>query len=122
MSDIIKTEVSIDMTSITNKIEELLNDDAVMTEVHTEFANIIDPWVPYDTGNLSKDITIDASGVVYNADYAAKQYYGTEFNHKTEVHPLATAHWDQVAMQTEKEVLAAKVREILIRRINSGND
>lgn len=122
MSDIIKTNVVVDMSSITDKVNGLLNDATVMTEVHREFANIIDPWVPYDTGNLSKDITVDASGVTYNADYAAKQYYGTELHHNKEKHPLATAYWDQVAMQTEKEALAAKVKDILIRRINSGND
>ena len=120
MKKYIKTEVTIDLSDIQGKVNDLTEDDEVMTEVHQAFAKIIDPWIPYDTGRLSKDLTISAEGVTYNAEYAAKQYYGDEFNHKQTVHPLATAHWDEVAMQTEMVALEMQVKEILIRRINSG--
>lgn len=122
MSNIINTKVEVDVSGIADKLYSLLTDPDVMTEVHREFADTIDPWVPYDTGELSQNLTIDASGVTYNADYAAKQYYGTEFHHKREHHPLASAKWDEVAMQTERDAFALKVRDILIRRLSSGQN
>ena len=120
MKEVIKTEVFIDTSSIQGKVDDLVTDDEVLTEVNRAFSKIIDPWIPYDTGRLSKDLTITAEGVTYNAEYAAKQYYGDEFHHKQTVHPLATAHWDEVAMQTEMTTLIQQVKEILIRRIKSG--
>lgn len=120
MSKFITTDVKIDDTAILKTVEAITHDDGVMTEVHQAFAEIINPYVPYDTGNLSQDITVSAEGVTYHADYAAKQYYGEEFHHNKEHHPLASAHWDAVAMQTEKEAFANRVTEIIKERENNG--
>lgn len=121
MSDYIKTDVTVNIDAIKSKIESVINDSAVMTEVHQTFAGIIDPWIPFDTGNMSQEeISISAECVTYYAEYARKQYYGTEFNHTRTHHPLATAYWDKVAMQTEKEHLAQEVHDIIVRRLNNG--
>lgn len=117
---IITTEVTVDVDAISSRIEQAINDAGVKTEVHQALAEIVDPYVPYDTGALSKNIEVSAEGVRYTEEYASKQYYGEEFNHKTEHHPLATAYWDKVAMQTEKEVLAQRVHDIIVRRLNNG--
>jgi len=119
----ISVKVDVDMDGITKRIEDVIHDEAVMTEVHEAYADVLNPYVPYDTGYLSQDsVEVSAEGVTYTADYAWKQYYGTEYNHKKEVHPLATAMWDKVAMQTEKEAFAETVREIIVRRLNSGQE
>ena len=117
---IVTTEVTVDANAISSKIEAAIHDESVLTQVHQELADTVNPWVPYDTGALSQNITVSASGVVYNEEYAAKQYYGEEFHHKTEHHPLATAYWDKVAMQTEKEAFAERVKEIIVRRLHNG--
>ena len=119
MSNLIKTTVTINTDGINGKLNDVIHSNEVMTEVHQAFAETIDPWVPYDTGALSKHIVVDATGVVYTEPYAAKQYYGDEFHHTGRVHPLASAHWDKVAMQTQRESLAQQVKDILVRRINS---
>lgn len=121
MSDIIRTDVKVNLDGITQRVESVIHSDETMTEVHREFANIINPWIPYDTGRLAdKDVRINAEGVTYYAPYASKNYYGDDIHHKTDKHPLATAYWDKVAMQTEQELLAERVKEILVRRINNG--
>lgn len=95
-------------------------------EIGKAFAKVVNPWVPYDTGHLSENIsyyTSAASGgveVVYEAEYARKQYYGEEFHHKTEVHPLATAKWDQVAMQTQRDVFVKEVERIIKESYKNG--
>jgi hypothetical protein len=95
-------------------------------DIGQTFAKIVDPWVPYDTGKLSQDISYYTSAtsggveVVYESEYAQKQYYGEEFHHKTEVHPLATAKWDQVAMQTKRDEFAKEVERIIKERYKNG--
>ena len=109
----ITAEVDFDVAKVQNKIESLIDDD-VMTQIHQLFAETIDPWTPFLTGALHSDITVRADGVTYNVPYAADKYYGIVY-HK-EVHPLATDHWDVVAMETELEAFEAKVKDILIAR------
>ena len=122
MADGIKTEVTINELALQNKLEALIKDESVMTEVHEKFAETIFPYVPYDTGRLSEqDVRVDATGVTYYAPYAAKNYYGDDINHKKEKHPLATSHWDEVAMQTKKEEFAKEVEDILKRKAKELN-
>ena len=121
MSKFITTDVKVDLSGITQRIDNVVNDSATMTEVHQTFADIINPWIPYDTGRLAdKDVRITAEGVTYYAPWAEKNYYGDDIQHRTDKHPLATAYWDKVAMQTEREKLALEVKEILIRRLGNG--
>lgn len=127
MSDnVIHIDIQINEQAIYAKTVGLLSDPQVMTEVHRVFADIIDPWVPMDTGELATNLTIDETGVTYNAydesdgHYAAKNYYGIDIKHKKDKHPLATAYWDKVAMQTERERLAQEVKDILVRKANNG--
>lgn len=109
----ITAEVEFDTAQVQNKIESLIDDD-VMTQIHQLFAEMVDPWTPFLTGALHSDITVGPDGVTYNVPYAAEKYYGTVY-HK-EVHPLATDHWDQVAMETQMEAFEEKVKDILIAR------
>lgn len=109
----ITAEVNFDTASVQEKIDSLIDDD-VLTQINQLFAETIDPWTPFLTGALHSDITVGPDGVTYNVPYAADKYYGIVY-HK-EVHPLATDHWDQVAMETEMEAFEEKVKDILIAR------
>lgn len=109
----VTVKVTINEASILNKVESLLDDETRMA-IQQAFAEIIDPWTPYRSGDLSTDITVTPDGVTYNVPYSTKKYYGEAYT-KT-VHPLATSHWDEVAMQTEMPVLESRVKEILEER------
>lgn len=108
--------IEVDEKAIMGQIDKLITDPSTMLEVQALFANTIDPWIPYDTGNLAHNISIDPEGVTYRAHYATKNYYNTEIAHKTDKHPLATAYWDEVAMQTEKDAFIKRVEEIFNRK------
>lgn len=115
------TNVNVDLTNITQELQRVIDNPDTMLLVHARYAQILDPYVPYDTGYLSQDsVEIEPFGVVYTADYAWRQYYGEEFNHKRDVHPLATAFWDKVAMETHIDEFAEDVKEIILRRYNNG--
>lgn len=114
------THIEVDYSDLKESLENIKSDKEFMTEVQQEFADVVNPYVPYDTGNLSEDITVDETGVTYNAEYADKQYYGEEFHHNTEHHPLATARWDEVAMQTQQEELESRIVDLLEKRFKDG--
>lgn len=107
------TKVQVDMSGIEGTLETLL-DSATMEQIQRTFAEIIDPWTPFWTGRLHSDVTITSEGVTYNSPYAADKYYGEVFC--KDYHPLATSHWDKVAMETQMPLLIEKVTEILKAR------
>lgn len=112
----VTTEVVINEQAIMQKLESLF-DDMTMTEIYHVFAEMCEPYVPYLTGDLSKnDRVVDSDGVHYTSEYASYQYYGTEFNHTLDPHPRATALWDKVMMNEQGDVLKERITEILSRR------
>lgn len=46
---------------------------------------------------------------------------GDEMNYQTDVHPLATSHWDKVMLQDKGEEFAKKAEEIVKRRLKKLN-
>ena len=111
--DIKITSTDIKSENVISRASNLL-DGETMTRIQATFAKVIDPWTPFLTGALHSDLEIDSSGVTYNVEYAKNKYYGTVYCKA--FHPLATSHWDEVAMQTEMPVLEAEVKKILIER------
>lgn len=120
MATRVQSKVNVHLSGIEDKFNELINDPATMLEIHTLFAKTIDPWVPYLHGPLSQTIKIEPDCVRYTQPYARRQYYGVDFNHTKDTHPLASALWDKVAMQTQREVFAEQVHEILVRRAHKS--
>jgi len=123
---IFNVEVSIDQQAINDKFWNKWT-VGIEYDVAKLFVKTIDPWVPYDTGALSDpnnvSIVVSAANgceVVYEKEYAAKQYYGTEFHHTIDHHPLATAYWDKVAMQTERESFAKGAEQIVKEHFKNG--
>ena len=107
--------VYVNESAIQAKLDSLL-DDITQSKIQGAFASTINPYVPYDTGRLAHDIRVDADGVHYRAPYAEKNYYGDDIKHHKDKHPLATSHWDTVAMVSEKDNYAKRVEEILKQR------
>ena len=116
-------------------IEQIIRQDIlgkdVMTFAATTAKEIMNDWVPMDTGNLSNDekatkiknkVNIIAgetiAAVHYTAPYAAVVYHnsrGVVF--KPWHHPLASKEWDKHAMAAGgKEKLVAAVSEYIKRK------
>lgn len=112
----VKVNVNFDSKRIQKKFEALQDDDKMMLEIHTTFARMINPWVPYLHGPLSQTVEIEPHCVRYIQPYARRQYYGLDFNHTKDVHPLASAMWDKVAMETQRDSFVKQVSKIVKRR------
>lgn len=118
MSDsLISYKVHIDDSQLAKRLEGLI-DEKTMLEIQNLFAKTIDPWVPYLENPLSTTLEITPDYVKYLVPYAHYQYTGDDFNFTKDTHPLATARWDKVAMQTQLDSFTEEVKKILIRRAN----
>ena len=119
----VRFEIKLDESFIKGieNIQSILTDDSTMLEIHECLAKWCDPYVPYRTGALSKNIEISSEGITYNQPYAEKNYFGVDIPHNLTIHPLATAMWDKVMMQDHEEEFMAEVEEIKNRKLGELN-
>ena len=108
-----KVTINIDPKVIEQRLEGLL-DTETKIEIGQILADVIDPWTPFLTGQLSQNVFVSEDTITYMVPYAADKYYGNVYC--KEYHPLATSHWDKVALETQMPVLVARVQELLIAR------
>jgi len=116
----ITVNLQIDDAFIGN-IEKVLTDEDTLIEVNQALAKWCDPYVPYRTGALSKNLIIDSTGVTYNQPYAEKNYYGVDIPHNLTYHPLATAKWDEAMMRDHGDEFVNEVSDIIARRLRELN-
>lgn len=77
----------------------------------------VEPYIPYRTGRLCKDVTISPYKITYNAPYAGKVYNDLKTNFNKEKHPLATARWNEVAAPVIMQYFIQDLQEF-VDRIN----
>ena len=102
--------------ALRNKIAEI-NNPTTMLAIHNTLAKRCDPYVPFLEGPLSQTAVVSARGVRYIQPYARRQYYGDNFNHTLEFHPLASARWDEAMLRDHGEEFNKEVEEILEWRL-----
>ena len=100
------------------QIDKILDNPMFKTEINGMFAKKCDPYVPYITGALASNITVDSTGITYNQPYAEDVYYSAGM-HNTEHHPLASSRWDEVTVNNHREEIAQNIAEILRRWIKT---
>lgn len=99
--------------AILDLVNETLEDDGFKTDVNRMLADVYDPYVPYVTGALAHNITVNADGITYNQPYA-EEVYESNHIHNKEQHPLASSHWDEVAFANHED----EIGEEVIKRID----
>jgi len=116
MATHLTTKVEVNEAALGRKLDELLVDDKLMFQIHSLFERMMNKYVPYLNGPLSRTAEVTSHGVIYNQPYAHYQYVGEDFNHTKEVHPLATAYWDKAMMTNEGEAFTKQVQMLLKQR------
>lgn len=119
MATVIKVKSHLEK-ALRKKLEEL-NNPTTMLAIHNTLAKKCDPYVPFLEGPLSQTIEVTSEGVHYIQPYARRQYYGENFNHTTEHHPLASAKWDEAMMRDKRDEFKAEVQAIVEERIRRAN-
>ncbi len=111
----VKVKVNID-TDLKDKIAQI-NNPTTMLALHNSLAKHCNPYVPFLRGPLSQTAQVTSKAVRYIQPYARYQYYGDNFNHTKEFHPLASARWDEAMMRDHGDEFNAEVNDILIDRL-----
>lgn len=99
-----------------NTILELQNDSEFNLRLNKMFEKKCYPYVPYVSGQLAKNITIDNTGITYNQPYASSVYESSG-QHNLEKHPLATSRWDEVALANHSDEISNEVANIAEKRL-----
>lgn len=98
-------------------IEQRYCNDCVRLFAHNELWRLCDKYVPMRTGTLAGTVEITPDYVRYIVPYAARMYYGVGFRFSKEKHALATALWDKVAMETQRDKLTRAVAAYMRRQV-----
>lgn len=76
-----------------------------------ELWRLISPYTPFQTGALMRGIKIKPKELRYIVPYAKKNYFENR-NFRKDKHPLATNHWDKVAMKTKQPQLVRTMQRL----------
>ena len=136
-------------SDLANSIDTIFNSQT-KTMICNDFARLIDPWVPFREGVLSQTIEVGEDYIHYKTPYAhymhegmvygpnipyvqkdgsiewrspkgkKKHPTGRPITYRTDAHPLATAHWESVAMQTQADKFKRDITNII--EASKGND
>lgn len=87
--------------------------------VHSFFTNTcyrhMDKYVPRDTGDLRKIVTVTTNAITYEVPYARYQYYGVREDGSHAVNNYTTPgtgpYWDQRMWSVEKEDVMQEVQD-----------
>lgn len=120
-SKYVDVQTEVNLSGLEDRFRNLYYDSNARLEIHNLLAKMCDPYVPFLNGPLSQSAfaNVTSDYVQYggsNVSYARYQYYGVGFNHTKDVHPKATALWDQAMMQERGEEFVNEVKKILVRR------
>ena len=74
---------------------------AFWTFAANEWHRLYLDFVPMDTGMLAQNVRITPGMIEHVEPYANLIYNGTYMNFRKDKHPLAAAHWDDVAKPTQ---------------------
>lgn len=96
-----------DVHGITSKVE---NDPAFWTYAASEWHRLYEPYVPMQMGMLKDTVSIRPKEIEHTVPYAQYQYNGTGFNFRRDMHPKASAKWDQAAAPTQLPRLASSLQ------------
>ena len=99
-----------------DSMDDLLNDETLKLRIASEFERYCEPYVPFLTGMLAQTTEVTPDYVEYTVPYAHYQYVGENFNHTTTFHPLATAYWDRVMLETQGDEFLEQVNAHIHQR------
>lgn len=116
MSKLIKVNVKVDVSGIEDRFEDLCKDSQLKLEINNALAHKCDPYVPFLHGYLSQTLEITPDYVRYTQPYAHRQYYGDNFRHTLDWHPLASARWDEAMMRDNRDEFEDEVKALFVRR------
>lgn len=92
-----------------SKIIRKVDNDRFGLLVAKTWRDLIDPYVPYRTGQLAgvagETVETNPWEIWYRMQYAEDVYYSSGWDFAKDQHPAATDHWDEKAKQAGREAM-----------------
>lgn len=107
--------VTLEDWKVPEKLRKISSDRGLGLYGASQMAKGMDPYVPYEHGDLSGDYVTSPFEVTYTQPYARYQFYGAGFNHNREQHPLATGRWSDAYQSAHAGELARDLTAYLRR-------
>ena len=98
---------NVDTERLTRNVE---GNKAFWTFSANEWHRLIESYTPMRTGNLYRNVTISPGEIKYNAPYSVRVYYGDHMRFRKDLHPKATARWDEAARPEQEDKLIASMQ------------
>lgn len=98
-----------------NQAFSRLFDRGAKLYANTRLRAYCDPYVAFDTGNLSSNVTVTDEAVIYESPYAIYPYKGKNMNFTKDHHPLATAEWNKAMAVAKGQQLADDIQKYIER-------
>ena len=116
-------KVNVQIEKVVKLKLEKLNKPETKTQIHQVLADMCNPYVPYNTGQLANSVQVGYEGIRYSAvkdghQYAAEAYNGSGMQFRTDQHPLASAKWDKAMLRDHRDEFNRKVKDILSEALN----
>ena len=92
-----------------------IDNDTFWTFAASEWNRLIYPFVPFDTGALASNTTIEPKKIIYEQEYAPI-VYSRNANFRKDKHPLATREWDKAARPSKFGELLRSLRAYIKSR------
>lgn len=102
--------------NLDNNLEKKIITQDVKIFASSEARRLMDPFVPFRTGQLAKNVKVTEDTIHYLEPYARKMYYGENLHFTKDYHPLATAKWNEVAMTSQKDKLANAIKRYITNK------
>ncbi len=108
MSDVVKVKIGNSGMTITNKIDipkvmRKIDDKAFWKFSAQTWWKLYYPYVPYDTGNLAKNVNFSTLKVIEHTEPYASDVYEMNAKFRTIKNANATRLWDIMAIKAGKD-------------------
>lgn len=107
-------------------IQRLSEDETAGNQLAILARNLMDEYVPFDTGRLASTVKIEPWKLTYSREGLLRNYKGvtgsgTIINYTKEHHPNATHHWDDAMLTNKGEQFREQSAQILMERLRRIN-
>lgn len=109
-----------------DSFERLSQDDIAGQQLAILCRNLMDEYVPFDTGQLASTVEVNPWKLTYRregllSNYKGQKDNGTLINYTKSHHPNATHHWNEAMITNKGEQLRSETTKILMERLKRIN-
>lgn len=109
-----------------DSFERLSRDDIAGRQLAILCRNLMDEYVPFDTGRLASTVEVNPWKLTYRREGLLSNYEGVSasgkpINYTKSHHPNATHHWDEAMIANKGEQLRSGAAKILMERLKRIN-